>query len=130
MPCAYVHILLPILRAETRARGERWRLMVNKSWSYNPFDPLFFEPIYQHKHPLINSRIVRIDLLSFIKPLKVILTKSFVLIKHNRNYKRKYHDKQLKCKIISSLVANICGQILCFLYCITFSSYSKDDLSI
>ena len=42
------------------------------------------------------------DLLSFIKPLKVILTKRFVLIKQNRNFKRKY-DKQFKCKIISRL---------------------------
>ena len=43
------------------------------------------------------------DLLSFIKPLKVILTKRFVLIKQNRNFKRKYDDEQFKYKTISSL---------------------------
>ena len=43
------------------------------------------------------------DLLSFIKPLKVIYTKRFVLIKQNRNFKLKYDDKQFKCKIISRL---------------------------
>ena len=43
------------------------------------------------------------DLLSFIKPLKVMLTKHFVLIKQNRNFKRKYDDKQFKYKIISIL---------------------------
>ena len=70
------------------------------------------------------------DLSSFIKPLKVILTKRFVLIKQNRNFKRNYDDKQFKYKIIfNSWVVNICGQILCFVYCITSSSYSKDDLS-
>ena len=53
-------------------------------------------------HPLISSRIVRMDLL-FIKPLKVILTKPFVLIKQNRNFKCKYDNKQFKRKIISSL---------------------------
>ena len=42
------------------------------------------------------------DLLSFIKPLEAILSKSFVLIKKNRNFKRKYDDKQFKYKIISS----------------------------
>ena len=35
------------------------------------------------------------------KPLKVILTKRFVLIKQNRNFKRKNEDKQFKYKIIS-----------------------------
>ena len=39
----------------------------------------------------------------FVKPLKVILTKRFVLIKQNRNFKRKYDDEQFKYKIISSL---------------------------
>ena len=34
-----------------------------------------------YEHPLFSSSIVRMDLLSFIKPLKVILTKRFVLIK-------------------------------------------------
>ena len=43
------------------------------------------------------------DLISFIKLLKVILTERFVLIKQNRNFKRKYNDKQFKCKIISRL---------------------------
>ena len=38
------------------------------------------------------------DLLSFIKPLKIIITKRFVLIKKNRNFKRKYDDKQFKYK--------------------------------
>ena len=46
--------------------------------------------------------IVEMDLL-FIKSLKVILTKRFVLIKLNQNFKRKYDDKQFKYKIISSL---------------------------
>ena len=40
---------------------------------------------------------------SFVKPLKVILTKRFVLIKQDRNFKRKYDDEQYKYKIISSL---------------------------
>ena len=39
---------------------------------------------------------------SFIKPLKVILTKRFPLIKQNRNFKRKYDDNQFEYKIISS----------------------------
>ena len=43
------------------------------------------------------------DLISFIKPLKIILTKRFVLIKQNRNFKREYDDKQIKYKILSSL---------------------------
>ena len=40
------------------------------------------------------------DFLSFIKPLKFILTERFVLIKQNQNFKRKYDDKQFKYKII------------------------------
>ena len=40
---------------------------------------------------------------SFVKPLKVILTKHFVLIKQNRNFKCKYDDERFKRKIISSL---------------------------
>ena len=43
------------------------------------------------------------DLLSFVKPSKVILTNRFVLIKQNRNFKGKYDDKQLKYNIMSSL---------------------------
>ena len=56
-----------------------------------------------YDHPLFSSRIVRMDLLSFIKQLKVILTKRFVLIKQNRNFKLKYDYKQFKSEIISSL---------------------------
>ena len=36
--------------------------------------------------------------LSFINTLKIILTKRFVLIKQNRNFKPRYDDKQFKCK--------------------------------
>ena len=43
------------------------------------------------------------DLLAFVKPLRVILNESFVLIKQNWNFERKYNDKQFKYKIISSL---------------------------
>ena len=43
------------------------------------------------------------DLLAFVKSLKAILTECFVLIKQNWNFKRKYDDKQIKYKIISSL---------------------------
>ena len=43
------------------------------------------------------------DILPFVKPLNVILTELFVLIKHNWNFKRKYDCKQFKYKIISSL---------------------------
>ena len=54
---------------------------------------------------------------SFVKPSKVILTKRFVLIKQNRNFKRKYDDEQFKFKtIFADCVVNICGQILYFCY--------------
>ena len=43
------------------------------------------------------------DLLAFVKPLKIILTERFVLIKQSSNSKRKYHDKKFKYKIISIL---------------------------
>ena len=43
------------------------------------------------------------DLLSFIKLLKVILTECFVLTKQNWNFKRKCDDEQFKYKIISNL---------------------------
>ena len=82
-----------------------------------------------YEHPLFSSRIVRMDLLSFIKPLKVILIKRFVLIKQNPNFKRKYDDCSLNIKYFPIWVVNMCGQMLCFLYCIPSSSYSKDDLS-
>ena len=36
-----------------------------------------------YEHPSFNNFIVRIDLLAFAKPLKVILTERFVLIKQN-----------------------------------------------
>ena len=39
----------------------------------------------------------------FVKPLKVILTKRFVLIKQSQNFKRKYDDEQFKYKTSSSL---------------------------
>ena len=41
--------------------------------------------------------------LSFIKSLKDIFTKRFILIKQNLNFKREYNDKEFKYKIISSL---------------------------
>ena len=40
---------------------------------------------------------------SFAKPLKVILTEHFLLIKENWNFKRKYDHEQFKYKIISRL---------------------------
>ena len=43
------------------------------------------------------------DILPFVKPLNVILTELFVLIKQNWNFERKYDYKQFKYKIISSL---------------------------
>ena len=43
------------------------------------------------------------DLLSSVKPFQVILTKRFVLMKQNRNFKRKYDDKQFNYKQMSSL---------------------------
>ena len=43
------------------------------------------------------------DILPFVKPLNVILTELFVLIKQNWNFKHKYDYKQSKFKIISSL---------------------------
>ena len=43
------------------------------------------------------------DILPFVKPLNVILTELFVLIKQIWNFKRKYDNKQFKYKIISSL---------------------------
>ena len=55
-----------------------------------------------YEHPLFSSRIGRMDFLLFIKPLKVIITKRFVLIKQNRNFKLKYDDKQFKYKITPS----------------------------
>ena len=52
---------------------------------------------------------------SFVKPLKVILTKRFV--KQNLNFKRKYEDEQFKYKIIfADCVVNIRGQMLSFCY--------------
>ena len=39
----------------------------------------------------------------FVKPLKVILTKRFVIIKQSQNFKRKYDDEQFKYKTSSSL---------------------------
>ena len=68
------------------------------------------------------------DLLSFIKPLKVILTKCFVLIKQNQNFKNMM-TSNLNVKLFPVCVVNICGQILCFLHWIISSSYSKDNLS-
>ena len=38
---------------------------------------------------------------SFVEQLKVILTERFLLIKQNRNFKRKYDHEQFKYKIIS-----------------------------
>ena len=43
------------------------------------------------------------DLLAFVKVLKVILTERFVLMRHNWNFKRKYHDEKFKYKITFSL---------------------------
>ena len=43
------------------------------------------------------------DILPFVKPLKVILTELFVLIQQNWNFKRKCNYKQSKYKIIHSL---------------------------
>ena len=52
---------------------------------------------------MFNNLIVRMDILPFVKPLNVILTEPFVLIKQNWNFKRKYDYKQFKYKIISNL---------------------------
>ena len=52
------------------------------------------------------------DLLAFLKPLKVILTERSVLIKQNWNFNRKRDEKLFKYKIISNIgcqfVAKLC----------------------
>ena len=82
-----------------------------------------------YEHPLFGSRIVKMDPLSFIKSLEVIFTHRFVLVKQNRNFKRKYDNKQFKYKIISSLGCKYLWPNVVLFYCIPSSSYSKDDLS-
>ena len=63
----------------------------------------------------------------FVKPLKVILTKRFVLIRvESLNVKM---TSNLNIKQFPVWVVNIPVQILFFLYCIHSSSYSKEDLS-
>ena len=52
----------------------------------------------------IHCLAVELDLLPFIKPFKVILTKRFVLIKLNRNLKHEYDDKQFKYKLCRLLI--------------------------
>ena len=52
-----------------------------------------------------------------MKPLKVILTKLFLLIQQNRNFKRKYDYEHFKYRIIfTDCVVNIRGQMLGFCY--------------
>ena len=85
---------------------------------------------YWSYHSLFNNLIVRMDILPFVKPLNVIITELFVLIKQNWNFKRKYDYKQFKYKIISSLDCSLfaTNSVWIFFYCIHSSSCSKDDL--
>ena len=73
------------------------------------------------------------DVLPFVKPLNVILTERFVLLKQNWNFKRKYDYKQFKSKIISSLDCCLFAAkfLVAFFFfnCIPSSSYSKEDLT-
>ena len=109
-----------------------------------------------YEHPLFSSRIVRTDLISFIKPFKIILTKRFVLIKFNRNFNHKYDDQQFKYKLARLVIWGRIVQVFCsFFFCFFFlgggvlwlwllsllllllllllfqssSNYSKDDFS-
>ena len=55
-----------------------------------------------YEYSFFSSSIVGIIPL-FVKALKIILSKRFVIIKQSQTFKRKYDDEQFKWKTISSL---------------------------
>ena len=70
----------------------------------------------------IHWLIVRMDLLTFDTPLKVILTQCFVLTKQNWNFNRKHNEKLFRYNLgCCQFVAKLCVCVCVWVFFISFT---------